>query len=196
MSLPILHSFAGYTVYRFSRRQEDQPDWKVAAYCVVLANAADLDFVPGILIQNAGQFHHGVSHSFGAAFICGLFAALIAKIWKKRAVLQSFILTTSAYATHIILDYINDCHTGMLLLWPLSGHRFAPKFIAWAYPAMGPMQMGGAGAFIRYLLTMGCLRRAMIELLLMGSFFIFVWSYGEFNRLLRKQEFPFILRNK
>ena len=87
MPLPLLHSVAGYTVYHTAKKEDD---WKLAVSCMALANAADLDFIPGILVGNPDLFHHSFTHSFTAAAAVGLGVALFAKIWKNRGFWKNF----------------------------------------------------------------------------------------------------------
>lgn len=124
MPLPVLHSYTGYAVYRLAGK-EKAADFKLAALCILLANLADFDFIPGILTGHAGRFHHGAAHSFGAALICGLGAAFALKLWKKRGFLKTFFLSSICYASHIILDVMNRPEEKIPIFWPFSSSRLS-----------------------------------------------------------------------
>ncbi|MBN1688137.1 MAG: metal-dependent hydrolase [Candidatus Omnitrophica bacterium] len=69
MPLPVIHSFAGYSVYCFAKQKDRKTRWPYLLFFVLLAALADFDFLPGLFIQQAARFHRGPSHSLAAAFI-------------------------------------------------------------------------------------------------------------------------------
>lgn len=124
MPLPVIHSFAGYSLYRYSAQTQGRA-WKTALFCIVLANLADLDFLPGLVIGNAMQFHHGWTHSLAAAILCGLAFGALAVLLKKGSFKNTFWLSSAAYSSHIVLDYLNEGgRGGVPLFWPLSSKYF------------------------------------------------------------------------
>lgn len=66
MPFPIIHSFAGYSIYKLSAKSNSDPSWKLLVLSIFLANLADLDFLPGVLSGNALRFHHHSTHSLAA----------------------------------------------------------------------------------------------------------------------------------
>ena len=92
----MLHAVAGYTVYESTKKET--PDWKLALTCMVLANAADLDFIPGILVGRPELFHHSFTHSFTMAAAVGIFSAAAFKLWAKRDFLKTFFVSFLAYS--------------------------------------------------------------------------------------------------
>jgi len=65
MSSPFGHFLVGYiTVGYKSRTLRVQNLKELGLYCFI-ANAADLDFIPGIFLGKPYLFHHGISHSIG-----------------------------------------------------------------------------------------------------------------------------------
>jgi inner membrane protein len=85
---------------------------------LIAANAADLDFLPGLFVGNLSKFHHGPSHSIGFAILFGLVASLI---FTKR--LYAFAVGSGLYLSHILLDYLIQDPSppyGVQLLWPFS----------------------------------------------------------------------------
>lgn len=124
MPFPVVHAVAGYTVYQISKKQEASLNWKLALYCMVMGNFADLDFIPGLLIGQATRFHHGITHSFGFALIAGLAAAFLVKLFKKKDPLKAFLVTSIAYASHVFLDIVNGAWKPMPIFWPLTNKTF------------------------------------------------------------------------
>ena len=141
MPSPIAHSLMGLGLYNENapaRRRR----WPLLALLVFLANAPDLDFLPGLAHHDAFLFHRAVTHS--------LFFAVLSTIavWAALAALRRPLagrlaqLTLVGLLSHIVLDYF--CGTqidGVALLWPLSDERFAapvrvfPKLLH--YPLVG-----------------------------------------------------------
>lgn len=120
MTSPVGHTLAGLvtgggaTGGRF--------DWRWLLLLVFSANAADLDFVPGMLLGDANRFHHLATHSLAAALLYALLLALLASRF-GMPVLKTALFAGFAYASHLLLDYFTvDAGEpfGMLLWWPLS----------------------------------------------------------------------------
>ncbi len=88
-----------------------------AALLVALANAADLDFLPGLCTGNAIAYHHGVSHSLVFALALGLLAARFTG--RGPALLAAL--------SHPLLDWLTGepgadaAIYGVQLFWPLPG---------------------------------------------------------------------------
>jgi inner membrane protein len=99
-----------------------------------LGTAADLDFVPGLLMGAPSMFHHGPSHSLG--FV--LLAALVMGVWglKHGAPWRWALVGLAAYGSHVLIDYFtadNLAPFGMPVWWPLDDtYRMAhhPLFMA------------------------------------------------------------------
>lgn len=84
--------------------------------CAFLAAAPDLDLVFG------WRWHRTYAHSIGAALVVAAAAALVAW-WRKRPVLFTSLTCGTAYATHILLDWLGADPTppyGIMALWPFS----------------------------------------------------------------------------
>ena len=185
MPFPVLHSFAGYSVYALSKNKEDH--FKLALYCMFLANAADLDFIPGILIGQAGRFHHDFSHSFGAAILVGLLSALGMQVWKKRGALKGFLISCTAYASHVILDLSNGRCKGMPLFWPLSSHRFSPNFRMDYLDKAKSIETADLGGFLEHLVSEVSLKRFTLEIIFVGAVWLsfFIWKETKKRTLLK-----------
>jgi len=137
---PIVHSLAGLGLVRivpdtspgspasrpigwsFSGRQI-RAQLPLVAALLLAGNAPDLDFVPGILIGDAGRFHHGPAHSLFAAAI---FTALVLPL-ARRAGFHSMrrfgLLMALGFVSHLLLDMLSTdrgVRNGVPLFWPLS----------------------------------------------------------------------------
>lgn len=89
-----------------------------------MGGAADLDFVPGLLLGDPGRFHHLYTHSIGFALLAGAVAAAVV----SRHRLEWGLLAAAAYASHLLLDYATHDPSpphGIPLLWPLLDGSFA-----------------------------------------------------------------------
>lgn len=119
MPSPIGHSIMGYTLYRAFAPELPRRQWSVLGLCLFAANAADLDFLPGLLVGELGRFHHGPSHSLLAALLFGMLAAMVFPL--QRAF--GFTLGFLNYLSHVVLDFLIDDPSwpyGVPLFWPFS----------------------------------------------------------------------------
>lgn len=134
MCMPVGHVLAG-TAWFLALRQPDTST-EIAAesgfkrqgfllswgFFVFFSNLPDVDFLPFALSGNPNYytFHHGWTHSIGAAVIVSLFYGYIApnKVRVYCTVRDVFLL----FMTHLLLDIFTYDFTppyGIQLLWPL-----------------------------------------------------------------------------
>lgn len=100
------------------------------------AAAADLDFVPGLLVGDPARFHHGASHSVVAMLIA---SAIVVGVKSRHGGLspRDVALVTGAFLSHLVLDWLTHdpgTRRGLPLAWPFSSQRFAAPL--WAVPAV------------------------------------------------------------
>lgn len=124
MALCFAHAAAGYLGYEAVRPAErHRPAWLAAA--VVLANAPDLDFIPGFLVGHPAAFHRGVTHTVVAAVAVGLAVALGARVARhpRATALRIGAWAAAVYASHLLIDFFTaDVRppSGARFLWPFS----------------------------------------------------------------------------
>ena len=122
MALCCSHTAAGYVAYEAVRPPgPHRPGLLVTA--VALANAPDVDFLPGILVGHPGAFHRGVTHTLAAAIVVALAAWLVGRLrdpgWSPRVALWAGAI----YVSHLLVDYFTVDSRGPgggRFLWPLS----------------------------------------------------------------------------
>jgi inner membrane protein len=106
-----------------------------------IANAPDLDFVPGLLLGKPNLFHHGISHSIGMGVIFSLFLSFFLNIHNTKNLKKEFLICFSLYCSHLLLDYISvDGRPpfGIPFLWPLTA-----KYFIFRYPILPPVWHSG-----------------------------------------------------
>lgn len=127
MATPIGHALAGIAAGSLATGRHDLigPRADLVLFAAV-AVAADLDFIPGLISGDMTYWHHGFSHSLGAALLCGL---IMAYIGHKRGG-QAWWWAWAGFmvwGSHVLVDYLTldtlPPH-GVPLLWPLSGEYF------------------------------------------------------------------------
>jgi inner membrane protein len=128
MSSPIGHSLIGGSFYYlFNHGLGIKKKWNQLAFYIFASIAPDLDLIPGIFIGAANKYHHGATHSLGAALLFGLFMAVIFK-WKKNTSFHiAFLIFFSLYFVHVLIDAAAvDLRppSGVELLWPFSSKYF------------------------------------------------------------------------
>jgi inner membrane protein len=103
-------------------------DWRRLAACFLVGNAADLDFIPGILVGQPNAYHHGISHSLGAAALAAALVALVARGASRR---RWVLLAALGYSSHVLLDFFSldtSVPRGVPALWPLSAEYWISPY--------------------------------------------------------------------
>jgi inner membrane protein len=105
--------------------------WKDLALFAGLSILGDLDFIPGILAGKHDLYHHGVTHSLGAALLAGLVMALAG--WRSGRALRWGVMGFAVYFAHVVLDAMGQDTSlpyGVPLWWP-----FSPEYVIadWAF---------------------------------------------------------------
>jgi inner membrane protein len=85
---------------------------------VFAAIAADFDFVPQFV--TGISFHRGISHSFGAAFLCSVILVVLLGKQCRRKFQSVMLLVFISYSLHLLLDLVTSGGRGIPLLWPLT----------------------------------------------------------------------------
>lgn len=111
--------------------------WPLLLGAVVLANAPDFDYLPGILAGDLNAYHHYYTHTMGWAVLvaAGLWMVQLARDadrgWRLDLLLLLFLLLSS----HLLADWLTDDGRppyGIMAWWPLDD-RFtlssAPVFM-------------------------------------------------------------------
>lgn len=123
MPSPVGHSLMGYAIWQVSAARAACPRWLHLGVCLFAVNAADLDFLPGLLVGDPNRYHHGISHSLGLALVFGLVMSLWVSRWNGDRMGKNFLLFFTLYASHIALDYFSVDTTppyGVPMLWALT----------------------------------------------------------------------------
>jgi membrane-bound metal-dependent hydrolase YbcI (DUF457 family) len=154
MALPLGHAAAGYLAYEAVRPAgRHRAGWLAAA--LVLANAPDCDYLPGLLVGHPDAWHRGVTHSLAAAVAVAVVVGVLAAV--RRLPARFALGAAVAWASHLLLDFVTqNAHPpgGIPLFWPWSR-----TFIA-AHPLLGEIVIdaSGTGAFFGSLVAPGSAR--------------------------------------
>jgi len=133
MPSPLAHALTGAATYAaLAPEGRPRPEWRPWATAVFAGAAADLDFLPGLLVGDPSRFHHWATHSIAATL---LFALLVAP--QASATLGSLgrraVILATAYGSHLVLDYLTVDTTrprGIPLFWPFGdGYYISPVLL-------------------------------------------------------------------
>jgi len=122
MALCFAHAAAGYLLYEALRPAGAHRPGLLAA-AVTVANAPDLDYLPGLALGHPAAFHRGFTHTVGAVAVVAALASVAA--WRlgtgraSRAAGWAAVLWTS----HLLVDYFTanvGPPSGARFLWPFS----------------------------------------------------------------------------
>jgi len=120
-----LLSYIWYLVFKKNRRLIK--NWKIILFYLFIANAPDLDFIPGIFIGHANRFHHGITHTLGFSIFVALILCLVSKLRKKK----SFVIFFLLYFTHVVADFLcadTSYPFGVMLFWPFTNRYFISSY--------------------------------------------------------------------
>lgn len=132
MPTPLAHGVAGFAVVRSVR--SSWRTWRLMAAAFLITLLPDLDFVPGLLVGDAGMYHRGATHSLAGAVLFSLPIAA-GLVWLGSGLLgrgqdserpglwkwYGFVLPV--YGSHVLLDLFSTDtiqNSGQRLWWPFS----------------------------------------------------------------------------
>jgi inner membrane protein len=123
MALCLAHATGGYLVYEAARPSGPHRPLLLAA-AVVLGNAPDFDFLPGVLLGHPAAFHRGVTHTLAAVVVVAALVWLVARLRGEPGMARRAAgFAGAAYGSHLLLDFLTvdvvPPH-GAQFLWPLS----------------------------------------------------------------------------
>ncbi len=177
MAFPILHSLVGCAIHRAGDNKNW--GWEKAVLFAFVASAADLDWIPGILVGHSSLFHRTITHSFAAAIVCSLVTASIARFWKKSGFIKMFLLSFAAYTSHLAVDLFSPW--SQPLFWPFQSAHLAQKIQM--FQSM-PFRWDGLSHFVsRRLLVAWSLHRFEREMICLGGGLFFLTVRAAFRSL-------------
>ncbi|HEY8370737.1 MAG TPA: metal-dependent hydrolase [Thermodesulfobacteriota bacterium] len=146
-----------------------------AALAVAASLAPDLDFVPGLLVGDPGRYHHGASHSVGAAAAAALLGgALAASPFGRATGLAAVgagragLVCGLAVLAHVLLDALavdTSPPYGVPLFWPLDGSYVMSP---WTPFADIQREQSDVVTFFRTLASSHNVRAVLLEVALLG----------------------------
>lgn len=131
MPSPVAHSLMGYLITRAEGQTDQSGRWGRLVLYIAVANAADLDFIPGFVIGDPNRFHHGISHSIGFAVLFALLCGISWALLKRESIGKHVMLFFCLYTSHLGLDYLSldtKAPYGLPILWPLSDVFYIAPF--------------------------------------------------------------------
>ena len=127
MPSPVGHSLVGLGGFILMRRHvKPRQQLPLLLGAVFLANLADLDVLPGVVLGDPSSFHHQGMHSLLAVALCGLALALVAGR-RKLSKVRWGIWASALYGCHVLMDLLVDDPGppfGAQVLWPFSEKYF------------------------------------------------------------------------
>ena len=97
-------------------------------FSVLLANSADVDYLPGLIVGDFNRYHQGMTHSFGwigiLLFFSGLYLWYSSASNCRKLLLFIFLCTFS----HLLADFLGSDGRppiGIQIFWPWSHGHYA-----------------------------------------------------------------------
>jgi len=143
MSSPIAHSFIGLTfgLIRFLPRYQQWDElvdrlhvlWRPLLFCILLANAPDLDYFFGVFRGNVNYYHQTVTHTLVWIVVTALAIWAYNRLRAQRTACWPLGLMLVLLGSHLLVDWLVVDHSppiGFMLAWPFSDHLF---HASWAF---------------------------------------------------------------
>ena len=148
MSSPVAHSLIGLTIglIRFLPRYRQWGElfgqgctlWRPLLFCVLLANAPDLDYFFGIFRGNLNYYHQTVTHTLVWIGITALAIWTYGQLRERRVSWLSPGLLLALLGSHLLADWLTVDRSppiGLMLVWPFSDHFYHAAFAFFPPPA-------------------------------------------------------------
>jgi inner membrane protein len=167
----------GYIIYRATETAVAAQRWQLMVFYLLVANAADLDFIPGLLVGMPNRYHHGVSHSVGFAALIAVACSLLMFFLKRDSFSRSFPIVFCLYCSHIVLDYLSIDTTspyGVPLFWPFSNEYYIASFAF--LPSIRRASISGV-EFVTSLFSLHNLLAISVEFLLLFPFILLISAF-------------------
>lgn len=188
MPLPLSHTLAGATLYTVLDEDGGAAGWRRAALAVMLANAADLDLLPGMAIGEPNRFHRMATHAVPVVIVVAIVAGWAAWwAWRAawplrrglgRGAAATALMVGSLWGSHVVLDLFTADPSpprGVQAMWPLSD--------GWvhAYPLFERTdRISGQASVAEFLASLASwhnVRATLFELLILGPVLVAAqWS--------------------
>ena len=148
MPSPIAHSLIGLTLglirflprYRQWGELRDQLRmlWRPLLFCMLLANAPDLDYFFGVFLGNVNYYHQTVTHTLVWIGVTALVIWAYGWFREQRVSWLSLGLLAALLGSHLLADWLTvDCSPpiGLMLAWPFSDRFYHAAFAFFPPPA-------------------------------------------------------------
>ena len=162
MPLPVAHSLAGIAVFKGLDADGTVFAWKRLLLAIFIANAADLDMIPGIIVGVPNKYHHvGLSHSalfaIAVALLVGVAAFLSGKAWpalnsRLSAFASTALMVGFLMLSHVLLDAFNSDFRppgGVPMFYPVSHEHV--EIYRWFVPVG---KLGGSGTPLEFVFSL------------------------------------------
>jgi inner membrane protein len=176
MPLPIGHALAGIAIFQSRSGLFFKNKLADALFFIFLANLPDADFLPGLFLGFPNLYHHGISHSLGAALAVALALGWIFSRKQGHFRMLS-IFAFFSFCSHLLLDFFSKDFTvpyGLPLLWPFSNSYYIA-----AHPVfLNITRSDRSSSFFFSLLNRHNLDAALREIVLLGGLVILAGIAG------------------
>jgi hypothetical protein len=153
MSSPVAHSLIGLAIglIRFLPRYRCWDEltaqfralWRPLLFCILLANAPDLDYFFGIFRGNLNYYHQTVTHTLVWVGVTALAIWTYGRLREQRVAWLSLGFLLALLGSHLLADWLTVDRSppvGLMLAWPFSDRFFhatwaffpAPSKHSWA----------------------------------------------------------------
>jgi inner membrane protein len=177
MASPLAHSLMGLSLGLLLQSPVHQRPWRGPLYSVLAANAADLDFIAGLLVGDVNRYHQSLSHSLLCALLFGMVSLAF---FDRRAGSVAQVLATGflLYGSHLFIDYFSQdgsAPIGIPLLWPVSNRHFLSPWPVF-YGVRHGFPHEDFSALPGHLFSQENVRAVGLEIMVLLPILLFAWA--------------------
>lgn len=94
---------------------------------LIMANAPDVDYIPGVLTGDINAFHHYYTHTLGWIVLAALGVWMIWRAFHPGVAFGHFLFLLGALSSHLVADWATRDTSypyGIMIAWPFSREHY------------------------------------------------------------------------
>jgi len=171
---PVGHTLAGASILLASGKKTQKFSFSQWGIVFLLANLQDIDYLFGYVVGNPNKYHHLWTHSLTFAVGTGVISGFVYWIVVQKESFRFGCIAFFLVFSHLVLDFFTRDTMypyGMKLFWPFSQKFFISPVVLF----LDVNKASSSYAFVRSLFCWHNFWTVLVELIILGPAFIWLW---------------------